>query len=477
MDINAFSPTEDIMETHKEIPIYQEATQSSNNNEYRTCCDLAEIQKSLNSWISQCFNQSSFESVAPVFPDYEAVDFTSISSDFPSNNSYTSDGTDFGSSLGYNEHKLTSPSSNSFQQQYETHTTTPESSHSKSNQDSGYSSAYIFSKKNNVNTEVKSEENRVYQTVTKAYNDGYSCNPSLYQFTPKAEATDDNKYSPLKLNVSTGSSEDINQNDKPSVSSVEEVSSPLQPSKEKSPSDPAEKPKDSYVDMIAHAILSFPNANILLGDIYKYVSEKYEYFRKLESVAWKNSIRHNLSINDCFIKEGKSHNGRGCYWNIHPACIDDFRKGDFNRRKARAKVQKYLRKQISAAKEMHTMAALYGHGSLLHSNGVNQAMHTKPMQLQPGNQPIMSSTPCRHPYSSASLNNPAHMPDQIYTSPECTTGSSNTIHMKNQAYINNSSPYSRQYVWGSPSNSSQEKFRQFQFPTESFNSINNDSFY
>ncbi|CAH1781837.1 unnamed protein product, partial [Owenia fusiformis] len=51
--------------------------------------------------------------------------------------------------------------------------------------------------------------------------------------------------------------------------------------------------------------------------------------------AWRNSIRHNLSLNECFIKAGRADSGKGNYWSIHPACIEDFSKGDYRKRNAR----------------------------------------------------------------------------------------------------------------------------------------------
>lgn len=49
-----------------------------------------------------------------------------------------------------------------------------------------------------------------------------------------------------------------------------------------------------------------------------------------------------ISLNDCFIKSGRSANGKGHYWAIHPANMEDFRKGDFRRRKAQRKVRKHM---------------------------------------------------------------------------------------------------------------------------------------
>lgn len=101
------------------------------------------------------------------------------------------------------------------------------------------------------------------------------------------------------------------------------------------------KPQHSYIGLIAMAILSSPEAKLVLSDIYQHILDHYPYFRT-RGPGWRNSIRHNLSLNDCFIKAGRSANGKGHYWAIHPANVEDFRKGDFRRRKAQRKVRKHM---------------------------------------------------------------------------------------------------------------------------------------
>lgn len=101
------------------------------------------------------------------------------------------------------------------------------------------------------------------------------------------------------------------------------------------------KPQYSYIGLIAMAILSVPEQKLVLSDIYQYILDNYPYFRS-RGPGWRNSIRHNLSLNDCFIKTGRSANGKGHYWSIHPANVNDFRKGDFRRRKAQRKVRRHM---------------------------------------------------------------------------------------------------------------------------------------
>ncbi|KAI0239050.1 hypothetical protein LSAT2_010197 [Lamellibrachia satsuma] len=102
------------------------------------------------------------------------------------------------------------------------------------------------------------------------------------------------------------------------------------------------KPAVSYMTMIAMAILGTPQKRSLLNDIYEFVIRHFPYYERCKS-AWRNSVRHNLSVNECFVKSGRAPSGRGFYWAIHAACLDDFKRGDFNRRQARSRAQTNFR--------------------------------------------------------------------------------------------------------------------------------------
>ena len=101
------------------------------------------------------------------------------------------------------------------------------------------------------------------------------------------------------------------------------------------------KPAHSYIGLIAMGILSSKDKKLVLSDIYQWILDNYPYFRT-RGPGWRNSIRHNLSLNDCFIKSGRSANGKGHYWAVHPANVDDFSRGDFRRRRAQRKVRKHM---------------------------------------------------------------------------------------------------------------------------------------
>ncbi|XP_069136870.1 forkhead box protein F1-A-like [Argopecten irradians] len=142
------------------------------------------------------------------------------------------------------------------------------------------------------------------------------------------------------------------------------------------------KPAQSYIALISMAILSCPTRKMLLCDIYQYFMDNFSFYNNTNK-AWRNSVRHNLSLNECFVKKGRSENGKGNYWSIHPACIDDFSRGDFRRRQARRRARKSMKEvgdsfsgvnggkvyvpMTSSAVGYNKMPYPYGHNGLSNS--------------------------------------------------------------------------------------------------------------
>lgn len=62
-----------------------------------------------------------------------------------------------------------------------------------------------------------------------------------------------------------------------------------------------EKPPYSYIALIVMAIQSTPSKRCTLSEIYTYLQQRWSFFRS-NYQGWKNSVRHNLSLNECFIK-------------------------------------------------------------------------------------------------------------------------------------------------------------------------------
>lgn len=130
-----------------------------------------------------------------------------------------------------------------------------------------------------------------------------------------------------------------------------------------------QKPPYSYISLTAMAIWSSPEKMLPLSEIYRFITDRFPYYRR-NTQRWQNSLRHNLSFNDCFIKIPRRPDrpGKGAFWALHPSALDMFENGSFLRRRKRFKLPKHVHEELDSLAKLNS--------SFLNSGNSGQASNS-----------------------------------------------------------------------------------------------------
>lgn len=147
---------------------------------------------------------------------------------------------------------------------------------------------------------------------------------------------------------------------------------------------------------------SSPFKRATLSEIYGFITSNFPYYeKKPEKKGWQNSVRHNLSLNECFLKvprEGGSDK-KGNHWIVDPKYDDMFENGNYRRRRRMKRPYRAEKHFTKVLTDPYVTNSSFGSRAVFGQNPYSYSRYDPSSQWLTHQIPNYSPCPTRSNYS------------------------------------------------------------------------------